>query len=248
MRFLVLFLFFAIVQHDILDPSDGLSRVESLGTRLGAVHDGVASVERVIPLHLFHAVEQRLVTRIDHPTVHLHQHRGTQISIAIPPVTGAAGRAASAENALVQSIQFGTIFHRLKMSLFAEDLFAVALEIRLDARVLLIKVGHIWHEIFDDVHVRQGIDFRGFGWIVDRAKTRQSVAAVDVHRTRTANAFATRASEGETGVEIILDVDQRVQNHRPTLVQIHFENFFARFFSWVLRIKSVNLELFHARG
>jgi len=210
MRLLVLFLFFAIVHHDFLDSGDGLSRIESFGTRLGAVHDGVASVEGIISLHLLHTVEQRLVTRIDHPTVHLHQHRGTQITVAVPPVAGAAGRAAGAENALVQTIQFGTIFHRLKMSLLAKDLFAVTLKIRLDARVLLIKVGHIWHEIFDDVHVRQGIDFRGFGWIVDCAKTRQSVAAVDVHRTRTANAFATRASEGETGVEIILDVDQRV--------------------------------------
>src|SRR5213075_1518704 len=39
--------------------------------------------------------------------------------------------------------------------------------------------------------------------------------AVDVHRARAAHALAAGAAEDERTVDFVLDLDQRVQNHRP---------------------------------
>ena len=41
------------------------------------------------------------------------------------------------------------------------------------------------------------------------------VGAVDVHRARAADALAAGAAEGEGGIDLVLDLDQRVQHHRP---------------------------------
>src|SRR5690606_34664506 len=46
----------------------------------------------------------------------------------------------------------------------------------------------------------------------------QGVAAVDVHRARAADALAARAPERQGGVDLVLDVDQGVQKHRPVVV------------------------------
>jgi len=42
------------------------------------------------------------------PPVSLQQHRGAQVLVAVPPVGGAAGGAARAQDALVQAVQLGT--------------------------------------------------------------------------------------------------------------------------------------------
>jgi len=52
-----LFLLLGIIQHDLLDAGDGLSRIQTLRTRLGAVEDGVAAVKRIFILHHIHALE-----------------------------------------------------------------------------------------------------------------------------------------------------------------------------------------------
>lgn len=52
--------------------------------------------------------------RISDPPVCLHQSSGTKIRVLVPPVGWAGSRTASAENALVHSVEFAAIFRRLE--------------------------------------------------------------------------------------------------------------------------------------
>jgi hypothetical protein len=57
--------------------------------------------------------------------------------------------------------------------------------------------------------------------IVDRLGAGQRVGAVDVHRAGAADAFAAGPAERQRRVDLVLDLDQRVENHRPAAAQIH---------------------------
>ena len=70
----------------------------------GAVHDGVAPVDREGVPELVQALLGAAVPGVDDPAVGLHQHGGPQVLVAIPPVGGARGAAARAQDALVQSV------------------------------------------------------------------------------------------------------------------------------------------------
>ena len=52
------------------------------------------------------------------------------------------------------------------------------------------------------------------------ARAGQRGAGTDVHRAAAADALAAGAAERERGVDLVLDFDQRVQHHRPALVQV----------------------------
>lgn len=86
--------------------------------------------------------------------------------------------------------------------------------------VLLIEVGEIGDQILHNEHVWERVDDSGVGVLVDVAETGEGVGAVDVHRTGATNTLTTGASEGESGVLLVLDLDQSIQNHRATLVEI----------------------------
>lgn len=89
----------------LLDGSNGLARVESLRAGTRAVHDGLATIQSERIIQILKALLGQLVTGILNPTVRLHKHSRTKITIAVPPVRWARGRAASAKNTLVHTIQ-----------------------------------------------------------------------------------------------------------------------------------------------
>src|SRR5215212_4067715 len=93
------------LDHLQLEFGDGLRRVEALRAGLGAVHDGVAAVE---PERVFEVVEPfagGLITGIRHPAVCLQKCRRSQEAVAVPPVARAGGRAAGAEDTLVEAVE-----------------------------------------------------------------------------------------------------------------------------------------------
>ena len=51
-----------------------------------------------------------LITRIGEPAVGLEKNGGTQVLLGVPPVRGAGGAAAGAENALVQTVELAAVF------------------------------------------------------------------------------------------------------------------------------------------
>lgn len=56
----------------------------------------------------------------------------------------------------------------------------------------------------------------------------QMVAPANVHGARPTDPFAARASKGERGVLLVLNLDQRVQHHRATVVQVYLVVLHAR--------------------
>src|SRR5579871_4523482 len=95
----------ASCDHQLFDFGDGLGRVEALGASAGAVEDGVAPVKTEGILEIVQSFASRLVAAIGKPAIGLQQHRGSEVAVAVPPVAGAGGRAAEAEDAFPQPVQ-----------------------------------------------------------------------------------------------------------------------------------------------
>lgn len=91
--------------HLLLDRLDGEAGVQALGARPRAVENGVAAVEGHGVVEGVLALERLLVAGIDQPAVRLKQDGGAEVLLRVPPVRGARGRAARAENALVQAVE-----------------------------------------------------------------------------------------------------------------------------------------------
>ena len=122
----------------------------------------MASVQR-------HAIIQRILPRlcrliagIRNPPITLQQHRGTEVLLAGPPVAGAGGGAAGAEDALVEAVKFAAVFFCLAV-LAAVGGRGGALEVGFDGFVLFVELGEVGDEVFDDVGVGEGVDAGFFG-------------------------------------------------------------------------------------
>ena len=81
-------------------------------------------------------------------------------------------------------------------------------------------MGHVGDEVLDHFHVRQGRNLHLALHILDRGGAGEAVLAIDIHRARPANPLAARASEGQCRVDLILDLDDRVEHHRPAFVEV----------------------------
>ena len=91
--------------HTLLNLLNRLPRVQSLGTGPAAIHNRMAPVQR-------HAVIQHtlplllvLIPGISQPAVRLQQDGRTQVFLAVPPVRGARGGAAGAEDTFVEAVE-----------------------------------------------------------------------------------------------------------------------------------------------
>lgn len=252
--------------HHLLDLGDGKGRVQTLGAGPRAIEN------RVAPVHA-HAVVQgglalggALVTRVGQPPVRLEQDGGTQVLLAVPPVRRTRGRAAGAQNALVQTVQLLALLGALAVfkALFPVNIVpndsaeekkytyilsrGIALQVRLDGLVLLVELGQVRHQVLDDVHVRQRVDARLLGGIRgDPAQAGQGVGSVDVHGATATDTFTATAAESQGGVHLVLDADQSVQHHGAGLVQVEGVGLHLRLLGRLVGVPAVDLELLDAR-
>src|SRR6266851_38426 len=93
--------------HHSLGVGNRSRRVEPFWAGLGAVHDGVAAVEPERVLEPVEALAGALVAAVGEPPIGLQQDRRTEITVLVPPVARAGGRAAEAEDALPQPVELG---------------------------------------------------------------------------------------------------------------------------------------------
>src|SRR5690606_4222146 len=77
---------------------------------------------------------------------------------------------------------------------------------------------------------------------VDALGAGERVAPADIHRTRPADTFAARAAERQRRIHVVLDGDQRIENHRATGGEVEFVSIPGRVLAG-FRIVPVNLEL-----
>ena len=80
--------------HQFLDLCDGLGGIQSLGAGFCAVHDGMAAVEFEGVLQGIQPVAGGFIAAINDPAVGMQQNGGAEVTLRIPPIAGAGGRAA----------------------------------------------------------------------------------------------------------------------------------------------------------
>jgi len=80
------------------------------------------------------------------------------------------------------------------------------LQIWLDGFILLVELGEIGDDVFDDVGMGERVDLGfllGVGW--DSAQARQCVNTINIHRATPANAFSATPSECQGRVDLVLN-------------------------------------------
>jgi hypothetical protein len=77
-------------------------------------------------------------------------------------------------------------------------------------------------------------------------QARKLVLAVDVHRTRAADPFSARAPECQRRVDLVLDLDQRVEDHRRAVVHVDVVRIETRVLAGV-RVVAIDRELLDVR-
>ena len=97
-------------------------------------------------------------------------------------------------------------------------------------------------QVLEHIHVRQRVDLDVA--VTDLAQASERVRAVHIHGARAADALAAGAAEGEGRVHLVLDFDQRVEHHRPALIQVDLVVLHFRLRARV-RIPPVDGECFH---
>src|SRR3546814_6021347 len=73
------------------------------------------------------------------------------------------------------------------------------------------------------------------------------VCSSDLHRAGTANPFAAGTAERQCRIDLVLDLDQRIEHHRPALVHVHLVGVHARILAGV-RLVAIDLESLDVLG
>ena len=68
------------------------------------------------------------------------------------------------------------------------------------------------------------------------------VTAINVHRAGTTDTFTAGAAEGEGGVDLILDLNEGVKEHRTALLHIDIVGHVLGLIIGVVGVRSVNIE------
>merc|ERR1719198_2301499 len=92
---------------------DGLGGVETLRAARGAVHDTMAAVELHGVVQPRQARVGHLIAGVDNPSVGLLENSRAKVVLGVPPVGRTGCGTASAEDALVETVQQLTIAPRL---------------------------------------------------------------------------------------------------------------------------------------
>src|SRR5690606_12385497 len=204
--------------HHLLDFRYRLGGIEPLRAGLRAVHDGVAAVEAERVFQIVEPFSGGLVARIDEPAVGLQQDCRAEIAVTVPPVARAGRGAAGTQDAFIQPIELFTILVALQP--FLCGFWRNSVQPRLDRGVLGVEVGQIRHKVFDYRHVRQRINLHRTGNLVRALGACQRIGAVDVHGAGAAYALAAGTAQRQRGIDLVLDPQERVQNHRSALVHV----------------------------
>jgi hypothetical protein len=72
--------------------------------------------------------------------------------------------------------------------------------------------------------IRLVLFFEAVHW----GQTRQCIDAVDFHRAGAAHAFAAGPPERQSRVDLVVDLDQRIEDHRPAVIAVDVEGVHRR--------------------
>ena len=164
----------------------------------------------------------------------------------MPPVAGTGRGAAGAHHALVEPVQLLSVGDAHVVLLGVGRLGMLSFEIGLDGLVLRVEVREVNNQVLENEHVPQrGDDSRLAEIGVDGPDAGQRVEPVTVHGAGAADAFSAGPSQRESGVQVVFDVEQRVQVHRGDLLEVHVVADVSWLFAFVVGVVSVDEELLH---
>lgn len=239
------------LHHHFLDFGDGLGGVEALRAGVRTVHDRVAAVEAERVFERVQPFARGLVAAVSDPAVSLQQHGGAEEAVAVPPVGRARGRAAEAEDAscravAVRAVELVRI--RLGLQAFAVGRRAVGFQPGFYGRILGVDMVQVGDEILDDGHVRQRRYFDialAFG---DRLGACEGVRAVYIHGAGTADPLPAGTAQGQGRVDLVLDIEKRVEHHRAAFVEIDGDVVHAGVFGLPLLVTIIGAPAVEAEG
>src|SRR5690606_29360301 len=126
-------------QH-FFDLADGMGWVQPLRTDISAVHDGVATEQAVRILEVVETLASSLVAAVSNKAICLQKASRTNEFVGVPPERRAGGRATSAQNALVETIELFARLGRLQTLFFGWRL--IVDQERLDRMILIKEMRH----------------------------------------------------------------------------------------------------------
>jgi len=122
------------MELDLCNCSGG---VKTLWTCSGTVEDGVTAIQAHLVLKLLLTMRFVGITRVSNPTVGLHEGSWAEVLVLVPPVRRTGGRAAGAEDALIEAVKFLAVLRGLKELAVSGRI--VILEVGFDRLVLLVE-------------------------------------------------------------------------------------------------------------
>src|SRR5207302_203513 len=128
------------LDEELLDLVDGARRIQVLGARVDAIHDGVAAEQAVRILEVVEALGARLVAGVREEPIGLQQPGRADELVGVPPERRARGRAAGAQDALVEAVELLALLRRLQPLALGRRI--VVDHVGLDRVVLLEELRH----------------------------------------------------------------------------------------------------------
>src|SRR5690606_16824257 len=193
----------------------------SFWTDVRAIHDRVAAEQAVWIFQIVQTLARCFVTRVGNETIGLQQTSRTDELVGVPPERWARGRAAGAQNALVQTIALLTGFRRLQ-TLFLWRRSIVDQE-RLDRMVLVEEVGHVHDQVTDNRQTWQWAQNHRLFQVAHVGGAGQPVLAIDVHGIGTAHTFTAGATQRQAVVHVIFNAQDRIEQHLVGRFQLDFD-------------------------
>ena len=170
------------------------TRIEILRTSMCAVHNSMTTIQLVSIVQTLQTLLCHLITGIRNPTIGLLENRRTQVLVRMPPIGRAGCRATSTQNTLIQTIQKQTILIGLKiLHLVIGVHLCLLLKPGLNRGILIVEVGHVSNQIFNNEHVGKRTNRCGSRTMLNFGQTGKSILSINVHSTRTANTLTARS-------------------------------------------------------
>lgn len=176
----------------------------------------------------------------------MEQSCGAQIRLGVPPVARAGCATARTQYALVHPIEFSPILLALRYLLTRNRGRVLPLQPGFNTLVLIVEIGHIHNEILDDEHMRQRSN-RGLRACRNLGQASQAIAAINIHGAGAADSLPAGPAESEGGIDLVLDFNQGVEDHGPTLPEIDLILLKLRL-GRILGVPSVDLEGLEGSG
>lgn len=99
----------------------------------------------------------------------------------------------------------------------------IVLQPGLNRFILPVDILAVGHEVFDHGHMGKRRHLHIAIAIGNCLGAGQRIRAIDIHGAGAADPFTATPAEGERGIDLVLDIDDGIEHHRPAFGQVNRE-------------------------